>query len=270
MVDLAEKILKAIDDQERAKPREKARSYIGASIVGGECSAFLAFCLRGFPDNEIEPRLKRIFQLGHYLEDRVVADLKAAGISVVERDPMTGRQWTYEGFEGHVIGHADGIMELENSEIAGVEIKTMGQQPFDKFKSDGVLVSHPKYFAQVQLMMGLSGIESFVVIAYCKNNSDYHAEVVRKDELYFSYLTAKIERVMRDEDVRRAAADASSFMCRFCNKSEACWSGKTPGPRCANCAHSIPGLNAGWYCRLHKRDCHDVCGDYRAWEPRSA
>ena len=75
---------------------EKARQYIGASIVGNPCDALLAYNLR-FPNDEPTPDSKE-FNLGHILEDEIVKDLKKkAGVQVWEVDGLTGRQHTYEG-----------------------------------------------------------------------------------------------------------------------------------------------------------------------------
>ena len=58
---------------------QPARQYLGASGVGHQCEANLAFSLRGFPNTEPSPQLLRIFREGHRLEDQVVSDLKKAG-----------------------------------------------------------------------------------------------------------------------------------------------------------------------------------------------
>ena len=76
-------LIKLIDDGYDADRKEKSRQYIGASIVGNPCDAVLAYNLRGFPNDEPNPRLKRIFALGHMLEEVVVEDLKKrAGVQV--------------------------------------------------------------------------------------------------------------------------------------------------------------------------------------------
>ena len=55
-----------------SEKRGEARSYIGASMAGTECIAQLALSLRGFPDDEPDPKLKRIFRDGHRIEDEVI------------------------------------------------------------------------------------------------------------------------------------------------------------------------------------------------------
>ena len=60
----AEDVVKAIDAGYDAHAVEKARQYIGASIIGNQCDAYIALSLRCFPNNAVDPQLKCIFQLG--------------------------------------------------------------------------------------------------------------------------------------------------------------------------------------------------------------
>ena len=52
------------------------RPYLGASLIGNNCEAFLQMQLKGYPSKDFAPHTLRIFALGHVLEDMVVADLK--------------------------------------------------------------------------------------------------------------------------------------------------------------------------------------------------
>lgn len=262
----AEAIVKAIDEAYVAKKRDKVRTYIGASVIGNECDAYLAYSLRGFPDDAVPPKLKRIFELGHHIEDQVVADLKAAGIAVIERDPMTGQQWTYEGFEGHAICHTDGLIEDSDSEVAILEVKSMNENSFGKFKQGGVMFSHPGYYAQMQMMMGMSGIAQCFFIAYCKNTSEYHAEIVPFNLFFWSSQQHRIERIMTDTDVRRVSTDITSFRCRGCFKMTSCYGMRDPKVECRTCRFSVAGTNAGWWCELHQHDCDLPCPSYEKYE----
>lgn len=263
-------IVKAIDKAYEAKPRDKVRSYIGASVIGNICDAYLALSLRGFPDDPVEPRLKRIFELGHHIEDKVVEDLKAAGLQVMELDPMTGQQWTYEDFEGHAICHTDGLVETESGDVIGLEIKSMNKSKFEHFKSGGVAFSHPQYFAQMQMMMGMSKIPEWLFVAYCKDNSEYWAEIVPFSLFYWESQRYRIERIMRDIDVHKIRNDITSWSCQSCFKKLSCY-GLVPVKReCRTCRHSIAGTNSGWWCGLHARDCDLPCLDYEVYEPKPA
>lgn len=266
---IAEKVIADIDAAYAADPPRSVRSYIGASLIGDKCDAALEFSLRGFPGSEPEPKLARIFRDGHRIENEVVRDLKKAGYRVLERDELTGRQFRYELAGGHVVCNTDGLIFLDPAadEVSLLEIKSMNQTLWNKFKKHGVKVSHPKYWDQMQMMMGMSGIRSCLFISYCKNDSQYHAEVVDFDEFEWSYLKARIVTVFEGE-ARKISDDPESFLCRFCFKKPSCWGGVIPDTRCSTCSEAAPTSDGGWWCGLHKKDCADPCGDWRPWQPK--
>jgi hypothetical protein len=107
-------ISKLIDDYFAKDKREKARSYIGASSVGHDCTAMLSFSHRGYPDTPPDPKLKRIFRDGHRIEYVVLGDMAKAGVHVMDKDPMTGKQWRYTDYHGNSMGNADGIVETDD------------------------------------------------------------------------------------------------------------------------------------------------------------
>ena len=51
----SKEVVEAIDQgYENFAPEGRAREYIGASIVGNTCDAFLSFNLRGFPKEYLD------------------------------------------------------------------------------------------------------------------------------------------------------------------------------------------------------------------------
>lgn len=258
-------VIAAINAALDAEAPQPPRAYIGASAIGSPCTAALAFSLRGFPDNPTQARLKRIFRLGYKIEDEVVADLKRAGLGVMERDGLTGKQYAFQEHGGHVRGHADGMIEL-GDEVVLLEIKSMGDGPFGKYKSGGVKNSHPKYYDQCQMMMGLSGTRKCLFIAYCKNNSEYHVEFIEFDVFEYSFLQTKIETVMRGE-ARKISVDETDWRCRDCSKSDVCWKQSPVQTACRTCAHARPIDDGSWWCGLHDFDCKDPCSDWARYEP---
>lgn len=268
----AGRIKAAIDEAWSRDKRDQVRSYIGASSIGDQCDVYLTLGLRGFPDNPIEPRLRRIFALGNKIEDMVVDDLRKAGLSVLPVDPMTGRQWAYEEYGGHVKCHLDGQV-LEADDAGGLEIKSMNERLFKKFVDEGVRSSHPKYFDQMQMCMALSGLRWFLFVSYCKNDSHYHCEVVHFDELAWSVNHHRIEVVLGGE-ARRIAADETDWRCRSCFKSRQCW--RPTGfdedrevPRaCRTCANASPAATGGWHCDLHNQPATSPCDEWASYLPK--
>lgn len=246
----AEAVIRAIDDAYEAEKRGKARRYIGASIVGNQCLASIAFNLRGFPNVEPDAKLKRIFGLGHKIEDMVVADLKKAGYAVWEVDGMTRKQYTYSDYGGHVVCHTDGMIEIDD-ELMILEIKSMNDASFAKFLKMGVKQSHPQYFGQVQMMMGMARMQNTLFISYNKNTSQYHAEVVSFDQFEFGFIKQKVGLALSGE-VIKIASDETDWRCRFCFKSDACWGHVEVQKECETCTFASPTSDGGWRCEKTK------------------
>ena len=264
----AEDIVEAIDTGYRNKKIQEARQYIGASGVGTPCDAALAFSLRGFPEPQINPRTQRIFALGHLLEDLVVKDLKEnADVRVWEVDGMTGRQYSYHLYGGHVSCHMDGHIETDDQIVRVLEIKSMNDASHKKFLKNGVKDAHPKYYSQLQMMMGMSGFKEAVFVAISKNTSEYGAEIVEYDDIHYHFLLSKVERVMSGQAVK-ISDNQDSFSCRFCFKKAVCWEGLEAPVRCETCAFAFPREDGGWHCDKHDREAIHACQEYQVYKPK--
>ena len=262
-------VVDAIDAAWEVEERED-RAYIGASGIGAKCLAELEFGLRGFPAKQPEPKLARIFRDGHRIEAQVVRDLRKAGYFVLEKDEMTGRQWHYEMAGGHVKTNTDGMIALDKSKpdrLSLLEVKSMNDELWNKFKDHGVKVSHPKYYDQMQMMMGMSGLTDCLFIAYNKNTSLYHTEYVEFDDFDWAYLKTKIVEVFEGK-ARKITDNPDSFLCRFCFRKEVCWDGKKPETKCSTCVMSKPMSDGTWWCRKNNDTAKAVCPNWEPWAPK--
>jgi len=252
-----------------SRPREDtARQYIGASNVGNDCEANLAFSLRGYPDTPPSPILQRIFNMGHIIEDVVVKDLKErADIRVWEKDGLTGRQHAYDLYGGHVSCHLDGHIEMDDDEVGILEVKSMNQSLFNRCKKHGVIKSHPKYYDQMQLMMGMSGMRKSLFVSYCKNTSRYLSEIVEYDDFHYQGLLGKIEIVMMNE-ATKVASDPTDWRCKGCFKREVCWENKPVPRECSSCSFAIADESGVWWCLKHEDEARKVCADYELYMPK--
>jgi len=258
----------AINDAYAEAPREETRRYIGASGVGNPCNQYLALCLRGYPESEIIPKLKRIFRDGHRIEEDVVADLKLAGYDVKEVDEVTGKQFRYSDFGNHVMGNADGNIVLDGINHI-LEIKSMNDARWKKCHKYGVKSSDPKYFAQMQLIMGLSQIHKSCFVSYNKNTSEYLSEIIDYDEFEYADLQRRIKIVL-DGNERRLSTTATDWRCKTCFKRSACWEGETYPAACHNCSHAKPSQmgNKSWWCGKHDIEAVKICDDHNYYQPR--
>lgn len=259
-------ITKAID---AAQAAEKPKPYlgkgsIGASAVGGPCDAALAFAARGFPDKAPEPALKRIFRDGHRLEDIIIGDLRKAGINVLDKDIMTGRQFRWDRYGGMAVFKADGIIENgPGVDAMLVEIKSMNSALWTKFMGWGVRMSHPHYYDQVQMGMGLSGFRKCVIIGYNKDKSLYWDEIVEYDAVRWGFLLARIEHTLSGVAAKVAVRE-EDWRCRGCFKFDACWKNAPVEKTMRTCEFSyFDRFDNKWKCL---KGCTEECGGCKFWQ----
>jgi len=249
-------------------PRDqRPRRYIGASGIGNKCEAALAFSLRGFPDVTPDPQLQRIFNIGSQIEDVVVKDLrKRAKIPVMETDPLTGKQFNYQQLGGHVRCNLDGLIEMPDGRLRNLEIKSMNDNSWTKFVEKGVRYSHPHYYDQMQMQMAMSKTADSLFIAYNKNNSKYHAEIVPYDEIEWAFLRTRIETALLNK-ARRIAEDETDWRCRGCFKRDNCWKTPEVEPDCAFCQHAGATADGGWHCSLYDLPAVKPCKGFTVYRP---
>jgi hypothetical protein len=260
-------VVEAIDDGFRRKPREeKVRRYIGASVIGNQCDAYLAYSLRGFPEDPVSPKLARIFRLGHLIEEVVIEDMKRAGIAVMDRDKMTGLQFNLRAFGGHVSTNLDGLEEMPSGELRLVEIKSMNNRLWKECNTKGVKVSHPKYYDQMQMMMGMGGFGSALFVAYNKDTSEYLAQVIPYKEDDWLFLQSRIERALKGK-VSRLGKDGTDWRCNGCFRHSVCWGGVEAERACVSCHFAAPLPSGGWHCTKHDKEARNVCADFKQFEP---
>ncbi len=262
-----------IDEHYRRTQRTEApRGYIGASSIGDPCDAFLELALRAFPEGDYEPHLLRIFEHGHLLERVVIDDLLKAGYTVLDRDG-SGKQFGWREMGGHVRANADAVMlgQAPPTQWASalVEIKSMNDAYWQKFKRYGVRVSHPHYFDQMTMLMGMSAIHRCLFIAYNKDNSRYHHEWVDFEKLNADFLEHRVERVMWGQ-ARRIAETPQDWRCRECKYRDPCWGGiaRLPDPPlCSQCKWSSPVDDGTWHCRKHDQPTKAACNEFSPFVP---
>lgn len=260
---VAGRINQAYKGRERTEP---VRTYIGASTIGHSCDAFLALCLRGFPEDTLDGKLQRIFKVGHAIEQLVVNDLRLAGFPVYDTNPKTGQQWRFTKYGDNVVCHADALMQLDDGTFCVAEIKSMNNFHFMNMKRQGLSVSHPKYIEQTQMLLGMSGYATAHLIAYNKDTSDYWSEEIGADPFVFSAQMARAERAMFSHPVRQTK-DPDSLLCKKCFKRDACWFDKPVPKTCKTCIFSFVESDGSWSCRVTGKPATEVCEKWARWRP---
>lgn len=239
---------------EKRGESEKARTYLGASIIGKECSRALWYDFHWATKEKFDGRMLRLFQTGHLEEPRMVADLRAVGVTVYDNDPATGRQFGFSDHGGHMKGHMDGCAK----HVPGggqkwhvLEFKTHSAKSFAELRKKGVKVAKAQHYAQMQWYMGKSGMERALYLAKNKDNDELYSERVEFDKVFFEQLQARAVSIIYGvEPPPKLSDDPKFFICNMCSHNAVCHGGQVPALSCRTCVHATPERagDARWSC----------------------
>lgn len=222
----------AIDAEAAAQPK---RDYLGASILGDPCERAVQFYAMGVAQDPIPGGRKQdIFARGHWIEALMIRRLRAAGFILVDVDPRTGQQFeaTWQG--GRVKGHPDGLLvhwlaphDCPIELPALWECKGLGSKWWKKVVKDGLRWTFPRYFGQMQLLMGGFNIPRGLFTAVNADTMERYHALVDFDPSTYANLLSRAERIFlaiqADELLPRAFTDSARMECRMCNFSKLCW-----------------------------------------------
>lgn len=247
-----------------ADERDSERTYLGLSIIGRECDAFLWFNFRwAFEPEKFDGRMKRLFETGHLEEARVVADLRAIGVTIYDVEPSTGRQIGVATCGGHVRGHLDGVIERglpdARKTLHVFENKTHNAKSFAKVKEVGVKAAKPEHYAQMQTYMHLTGIDRAAYFATSKDTDTLEVQRVKHDPIASSRLLARGERIVYASNCPTKIAEPgvkSAWSCNYCPAVGVCHRDQWARRNCRTCLHSTPEPDGDgrWSCARHGRD----------------
>lgn len=255
--------VRKIFEHYKANRKGGHRPHLGGSQIGNECSRALWYQFRHVSAPQFDGRVLRLFETGDREEARIVANLRAVGVTVWDRDPETGRQIAYTAHGGHFALSLDGVGEgfEESSKPHTLEFKTMSEKNFRDCERKGVEKSKPVYWAQCQIGMHLSGLERCAFIAINKNSDEIYLERIKADPAEGLRLVAKAGQVIfTDQPPAKINDDPSFFLCRFCDYRGVCHEQKLPEVNCRTCANVTPEKDGTWSCRI--RDELFPCDDH--------
>lgn len=236
---------------------EKARPYLGASAIGGECKRALWYSFRWASKEDFDGRMYRLFQSGHLAEPRFIADLRAIGATVWDCDPATGKQFGASHFGGHMRGHCDGVAKG----IPGggnkphlLEFKTHSAKSFADLKKKGMQAAKPQHWAQCQWYMGKMNLDRALYLAVNKDTDELYSERIEFDQVEYEKILAKAESIIfAAEPPPKISDDPKFFICNWCSHNAVCHGNRTPALSCRTCVHSTPEREGDgrWSCAKH-------------------
>lgn len=249
------------------------RPHLGASVIGHACERHLWLLFHWCWREAFGGRMLRLFNTGQRAEARFVDELRGIGCEVhdVEAD---GQQFRVSAHGGHFGGSMDaalcGLPEAPKAWHVG-EFKTHNDKSFKELGTKGVQAAKPMHFKQMQVYMGLTGMDRALYLAENKNTSELYAERVHFDVVEFERLMARAERVITAaEPPPRISADPAWFECKWCAFHPLCHAQQVPEVNCRTCAHSTPKMEGDgrWVCELNNQNLpitiqRTGCGGHR-------
>jgi hypothetical protein len=233
--------------------KDAHRPHLGGSQIGRACQRALWYQFRHMDRATFDGRVLRLFETGDREEGRIVANLRAVGVTVWDVDPDTGRQIRFTAHDGHFALSLDGVGKgfRESGQPHTLEFKTMNDKNFRAMERDGLEKAKPIYWAQCQIGMHLADLDRCAFIAVNKNTDAIYMERVRRDPAEGMKLLAKAgEIIWADKPPAKLSNDPSFFECKFCDYRNICHLQKPPEVNCRTCAHATPerGGDGDWSC----------------------
>lgn len=227
---------------------------LGISVgeIGNPCDRALYYNLRWASAPEsIDGRKVSIFRTGDMWEERMVADLEAAGVEV------WGQQDRIRLASGHVRGKRDGValgvLEAPKTEHLA-EFKSSNAKGFAKIKKDGVRKAKPLHYAQLQLGCEAFGLSRWLYYVTNKDDDERYIERGEYDHAYCARLLARADRIIfNDEPPAKLHEDPNhkmAFECGWCRHRGVCHEGAMPRVTCRSCLHASPERHGdgAWSC----------------------
>lgn len=234
------------------------RAHLGASVIGHACERYLWLLFRWAHREAFDGRMLRLFEYGKRFEERITDELRDIGVEVHCSDEF-GQQYRVQAVHGHFGGSLDGAaLGLPEAPKTWhvLEFKSANDKSFNELLKSGVREAKPLHWAQMQIYMGLTGMERALYLVENKNTSALYQERVHFDAVEFAKLLARAERVIQAaEPPPRLSADPAWFACKFCPFHELCHGQRVPEVNCRTCAHSTPRTDAEgglWACEHEK------------------
>jgi CRISPR/Cas system-associated exonuclease Cas4 (RecB family) len=174
---VVEKINEFYIELEKLK-QEKDRVKIWISEVG-KCPRGIFFKFKKAPKAEIEPEKLRIFEDGHFLQQKILRALSAKGLLRATEIPIPPHEF--------IAGKADAIISDSEGIPYVLEIKSIsGRMNFQKLNPK---ISFPQHIYQLQLYLHFFKIKKGILLYINKDTQELK-------EFIFDYQPEEAERLL--------------------------------------------------------------------------
>lgn len=252
---IADDIRSRLDDYLEFNQELHPRGHLGASIIGRTCEREIWYGFRWAKWPKHSARMLRLFERGHKEEHRFESWLTAISDKFWAVHPDTGNQFRVSALRGYFGGSLDGIVRNPAGHKGDylTEFKTHGLKSFEKLIIQGVKVSKPEHYIQMQIYLHhYPKLKGAIYFAICKNDDALHIEFVEYDQEAAEAAMKKAGKILLSTDPpeRFDKASTFSFQCKyFCDFSDICHSNVAPKKSCRNC-EDIRLTDDGWQCNV--------------------
>ena len=243
------------------------RNHLGASQIGHSCDRYLWNVLHHAFRKRVEARMVRLWDRGHKEEPRFVRMLESIGIQVKAVDD-NGKQFRCK-FSGHGGGSCDGFgfgFPEYPEEWVLLEFKTHGEKSYDQLIKNGVKLSKPLHYAQMQVYMRQFGVSKAYYMAVNKNTDAIHTEWVYLDEAYADHQLNRAHGIIYAEHVPEKISESSAYYeCRMCDFRPVCFHKEEPNKNCRTCKQVVANEDGTWGCKynlVQDLDTSNPCSVY--------
>lgn len=213
---------------------KERRDYLGASLIGNECSRQIWYEYVGAEKADFEAETLWNFERGHREEDILIDRLRLVpGIEIWTKD-NDGKQYGFSDLDGKFRGHVDGFVRglLQAPKTVHVlEIKSSGHKKFGEFKKskekfgDKLALKNwnMNYWVQAQIYMLEFKLErhyTIVGLAGCTDMESCRTEFDRDIALHYKDRANMI--INSKTPPSRISEKSDYFQCKWCSFAKVC------------------------------------------------
>jgi CRISPR/Cas system-associated exonuclease Cas4 (RecB family) len=221
--ELEESLVSAIDASLEASNGmiwKQSKSFAPSNT--NQCPRFMAYRLQGYQQKVSFPgRIKRLFELGNIIEDKVESLFDGLGI-------LLDSQIEVRIEDPPIFGYCDFLIDWDGPKP--VECKSINEAGYAWRRH----MHKPKdeHYRQLQFYLHAMDMEQGFVLYYSKNDSGILPLLVNRDREFIDKLLKKyaiIYKAYKDGKLPKRPYKETSDKCKYCDAKEHCWSDPEEG-----------------------------------------
>lgn len=173
------------------------QKIIRCSSIGHPCARQIWYESVAGIEKEFDPRVMRIFDVGHALESVVLKWLEQDGWTVKANPGSQEAEMevTIPVAGGILSGHPDAVISKRGVSYL-VDVKTMNGRAFQRWKKEGTITNKFQYYLQIHPYAYGLGLDKLAIAAMNKDNSEYEVELLDFHQEIMDRIIVKAETIL--------------------------------------------------------------------------